>query len=70
MVKVLVAREATSPLAEVDAVPVWRELHPGEYVPGAWWGVPVWVVREWVRDALRRGAYREAGLWSAALVRG
>lgn len=69
MGKTLVGPGSLSPFDEVDAVPVWRELHPGEgYAPDAWWGLPVWVVREFIRKALARGRYVEAGRWSAAIA--
>lgn len=68
--KVLVGRPERSRLREVDAIPVWRVLHPEEhYSAEAWWGLPAWLIEDYVRDALQRGAYREAGLWSAALSR-
>jgi hypothetical protein len=70
MIKTLNTRVVGSIMREVDAVPVWRILAPEEYFqPGARWTVPVWVIRDWVAESLRKGDYRAAGLWSAALGR-
>lgn len=68
MIKVLVPVPLGSLTREVDANVAWRAL--GDDIPmGASWGVPVYVVREWITEALRAGDYRTASVWSALLRR-
>ena len=58
-----------SPMTEIDVVPAWVALD-GDSAPAAsWWGVPVFVVRNWITEALRKGDYRKASAFSALIPR-
>lgn len=66
MVKSLSAPAPFTPFGQVDFNDYLRAL--GETVPAdAWWGVPVWQVREWITDALRVSDYQRASVWSALI---
>lgn len=57
-----------SPYREVDVVPAWVAL--GDHtITASWWGVPVYVVRQWITSALRKSDYRTAAAFSALLPR-
>lgn len=56
--------------AEVDANPVWIALgqaDPADMCPGARWGIPVHVIKAWIRHSLVEGDYATASMWSMAI---
>lgn len=58
-----------SPMMQVDVVPAWVALD-GDAAPASpWWGVPVYVVRQWITKALGNGDYRRAAAFSALIPR-
>jgi hypothetical protein len=66
MIKELVSRPLLSPMAQADCIPAWRALGD-DIQEGAWWGVPVWQIHEWITDALRKGDYQAASAYSAII---
>lgn len=61
-------RKPVSPTMQVNANDAWRALGD-DIAPGLWWGIPVYVIREWITDALREGDYRTASAYSALIPR-
>lgn len=64
-----VSPEPVSPLAEVDANVAWCALGEPDIPEGASWGVPVWLAREWIKSALRKGDYEAASAFSVLIPR-
>lgn len=58
-----------SPMMQVDVVPAWVALEGDAAPASSWWGVPVYVIRQWVAKALRNGDYRKAAAFSALIPR-
>lgn len=63
------AGDPVSPLMQVDVVPAFVALDGDAAPASSWWGVPVYVVRQWIAKALRRGDYRSAAAYSALIPR-